>query len=69
MMPIQILTLPMTNNIISHWIGTNRKCLICNKEGNDEVKIIDVIREGEDFKLILSCGHTPKFNGYTLEEK
>jgi hypothetical protein len=54
---------------MSDLIGTNRKCLICDKEGRKEVKIIDIISEGEDFKLILSCGHTPKFVGYTLEEK
>jgi hypothetical protein len=54
---------------MSHLIGTNRNCLSCDKEGKKEVKIIDVIPEGEDFRQVLSCGHTPKFVSYTLEEK
>lgn len=48
---LKILTANM-----SHLIGTNRKCLVCDKE----VKIIDIIPEGDHLIQILSCGHTPK---------
>jgi hypothetical protein len=48
---LKILTANM-----SRLIGTNRKCLVCDKE----VKIIDVIPEGDHLIQILSCGHTPK---------
>lgn len=48
---LKILTANM-----SDLIGTNRKCLECDKE----VKIIDVIPEGDHLIQILSCGHTPK---------
>ena len=42
-------------------IGTKRKCLLCDKEGNKIVEIIDVVPEGDDFRQKLSCGHTSKY--------
>jgi hypothetical protein len=38
---------------------------LCDKEGKKEVKIIDVVPEGEEFIQILSCGHTPKVVDYS----
>lgn len=52
---------------MSDLIGTNRKCLLCDKEGKKEVKIIDVVPEGEEFIQILSCGHTPKVVDYSWD--
>jgi len=50
-------------------IGTKRKCLLCDKEGNKIVEIVDVIPEGNDFRQKLSCGHTSKYVERKVEEK
>jgi hypothetical protein len=49
--------------------GTKRECLLCNKEGNKIVEIIDVFPEGDDFRQKLSCGHTSKYVVRNLEER
>lgn len=50
-------------------IGTKRPCLLCDKEGNKIVEIIDVIPEGDDFRQKLSCGHTSKYVAREIKEK
>lgn len=50
-------------------IGTKRKCILCDKEGNRIVEIIDVIPEGDHFRQKLSCGHTSKYVASKLEER
>lgn len=52
----------MLNHTMSNLIGTRRTCVLCDKE----VEVKNVIPEGNDFRQILSCGHTSRYIERTL---
>jgi hypothetical protein len=49
---------------MSDLIGSRRTCVLCDKE----VEVKNVIPEGNDFRQILSCGHTLRYIERTLNE-